>query len=274
MRSTMTGSQRSSRGIGAPEMVLDVALWPTVLLPLAIFGLLPGPLLRLVVQLYPKGDPRRRELLGELYAIEFHKRPFFLAQCLELALLEGLPTRWRRHHAGTTLKAPVSLAASGFRDPTACWVVGITPRQLDYWVRTDLIRPFSDVTAEGAPHRRFSYIDLLELKLGKHLLDAGVPMRAVRKTIQYLREQGGDLSTAHQVLTRSGSVLCRNGDEVLELLGRRPGLLTIVSLADIKSEVDAAILALRPASSVGTRFFYRSEAALAALATRMWGRFR
>lgn len=258
-------------------MVLDLALWPNVLLPLAIFGLLPGPFLRLVVQLYPKGDPRRRELLGELYAIEFHKRPFFLAQCLELALLEGLPRRWRRRHAGTTLEPPVSLAPSGFRDPTACQIVGITPRQLDYWVRTELIRPFIDVAAaaEGGPHRRFSYIDLLELKLVRQLHDAGVPTRSVRKAVEYLREQGGDLSTAHQVLTRSGgSVLCRNGDEVLELLGRRPGFLTIVPLAGIKNEVDAAILALCPASSVEAGCFCRSEAALAALVKKMWGWFR
>lgn len=33
----------------------------------ATFGLLPGLILRLVVQLYPKGHPRREELFGELY---------------------------------------------------------------------------------------------------------------------------------------------------------------------------------------------------------------
>ena len=52
-------------------------------------------------------------------------------------------------------------------------VVGITYRQLDYWARTDLVRP--DITdAKGSGTRRmYSYQNLLELKIIKQLLDAG-----------------------------------------------------------------------------------------------------
>ena len=37
---------------------------------------------------------------------------------------------------------PASLPADvGYRGPTACSAAGITYRQLDYWARTDLVRP-------------------------------------------------------------------------------------------------------------------------------------
>ena len=32
-------------------------------------------------------------------------------------------------------------AGHGYRGPQVCKIVGITYRQLDYWARTDLVRP-------------------------------------------------------------------------------------------------------------------------------------
>ncbi|HET8788441.1 MAG TPA: MerR family transcriptional regulator, partial [Actinomycetes bacterium] len=71
------------------------------------------------------------------------------------------------------MAARPSPAASepGFRGPIVYKLVGITYRQLDYWARTDLIRP-SLADARGSGSRRlYSYRDLLELKLVKTLLD-------------------------------------------------------------------------------------------------------
>jgi hypothetical protein len=61
------------------------------------FGLAPGLLLRVIVLLYPKGDPRRTELLAELYD-ENGKRAYldrvvWVFEQLELALCEGLRLR-------------------------------------------------------------------------------------------------------------------------------------------------------------------------------------
>jgi len=41
----------------------------------------------------------------------------------------------------------------GYRGPTACAAAGITYRQLDYWARTDLLRP-SHVDAQGSGTQR------------------------------------------------------------------------------------------------------------------------
>ncbi len=76
------------------KMALD--LWPTSLVLLLAFGLAPGLLLRLIVRIYPKDHPRRRELVAELYAMEYKQQPFFVAQHLELALSEGIPGEMER----------------------------------------------------------------------------------------------------------------------------------------------------------------------------------
>ncbi len=66
-----------------------------LLLGLLIFGVGPGLVLRGIAAFYPPGHERRRELRGELPAIPRWERPFWVAEQLEPALLEGLPIRLR-----------------------------------------------------------------------------------------------------------------------------------------------------------------------------------
>ncbi len=70
-----------------------VASWPSLLLVIVVFGFAPGFCLRLMVLAYPRDDPRRRELIAELYAVPHIKRPLWVAQQLEVALFEGLGHR-------------------------------------------------------------------------------------------------------------------------------------------------------------------------------------
>ncbi len=90
---------------------------------------------------------------------------------------------------------------SGFSGPQVCSIVGITYRQLDYWARTDLVRPsLADARGSGT-QRRYSYRDLVRLKVVKSLLDAGVKLQTARKAIEYLRDDlGEDWDTASLVL--------------------------------------------------------------------------
>ncbi len=126
-------------------------------------------------------------------------------------------------------------------------IVGITYRQLDYWARTDLVRPsLADATGSGS-RRRYSYRDLLELKVVKTLLDAGIRLESVREAFGFLREQlGEDIASANLVINGGNSVVVRNGDELVELLQRGQGVLNILPMAGVKEEVDAAIVELHP----------------------------
>jgi DNA-binding transcriptional MerR regulator len=121
--------------------------------------------------------------------------------------------------------------------------VGITYRQLDYWARTDLVRP-GLVDACGSGSRRlYSYRDLLELRVVKSLLDAGIKLQTVRQVFSYLRDQlGGDVTTANLVIHGPHSVVVRSGDELIDLVRAGQGVLNILPLAGVKRDVDAAIL--------------------------------
>ena len=141
----------------------------------------------------------------------------------------------------------MAVAEEGFRGPQVCKLVGITYRQLDYWARTDLIRPsVADAKGSGT-QRRYAYTDLVELKVIKSLLDAGVSLRSARTAIEYLRTNlGEDIATASLVLNGTGSVLARTDGEIVDLVRKGQGVLNIVPLGGMVDELDAAILELRP----------------------------
>lgn len=137
--------------------------------------------------------------------------------------------------------------AQSFSGKKTAEIVGISYRQLDYWARTDLIRP-SVATASGSGSRRlYSYQDLLELKVVKSLLDAGLKLEAVREAFGYLRSQlGEDVASANLVINGSRSVVTHSGQELIDILQNGQGVLNILPLAGVKQEVDSAIVQLRP----------------------------
>jgi DNA-binding transcriptional MerR regulator len=142
--------------------------------------------------------------------------------------------------------------AEGFSGRRAAEIVGITYRQLDYWARTDLVRP-SLAEANGSGSRRqYSYRDLLELKVVKSLLDAGIRLESVREAFAYLREHlGEDIVTANLVI-RGTSVLVRSDEEIVDVLRQGQGVLNILPLGGVKDEIDSAIVELRPFGETGT----------------------
>ncbi len=130
----------------------------------------------------------------------------------------------------------------GFRGPQVCKIVGISYRQLDYWARTDLVRPsLADARGSGT-QRRYSYRDLVRLKVIKNLLDSGVKLQAARKAIEYLRDDlGDDWASASLVLNGTNSVLVRTGDDLVDLVRQGQGVLNIVSLGQVVDELEASI---------------------------------
>lgn len=133
------------------------------------------------------------------------------------------------------------MSEEGFRGPQVCDIVGITYRQLDYWARTDLLRPSISEARGSGTQRIYSYRDLLELKVIKRLLDAGLSLQSARRAIQVLRSSGGELASANIVLSGSESVLARTGEEIVDLLKGGQGVLNIVALGGVLEELDAAI---------------------------------
>jgi len=141
----------------------------------------------------------------------------------------------------------------GYSGPQVCAIVGISYRQLDYWARTDLVRPsLADAHGSGT-QRRYSYRDLVRLKVIKSLLDAGVKLQTARRAIDYLREETVTWETASLVLNGSDSVLARDGNDLVDLVRRGQGVLNIVPLGHVVDELGARIRELEPAAPPDTR---------------------
>ena len=134
----------------------------------------------------------------------------------------------------------------GFSGTKAAQVVGISYRQLDYWARTNLVRPsLADASGSGT-RRLYSYRDLLELKVIKNLLDAGIRLESVRDVFEYLRNHlNEDIVSAHLVIDGAQVILC-DGEELIDVVRRGQGVLNVLPLARVKDDVDARLISLRP----------------------------
>ncbi|GIU87794.1 MAG: hypothetical protein KatS3mg009_2309 [Acidimicrobiia bacterium] len=153
---------------------------------------------------------------------------------------------------------PTTPGEPGFRGPQVCKIVGITYRQLDYWARTDLVRPSVNDAAGSGTQRLYSYTDLVELKVVKRLLDAGVSLQSARRAIEYLRTRlGEDLASAHLVIDGSRTVLVKTDDQIIDLLRAGQGVLNVVPLGPVVDDLDARLHDLRgaqhPAPDAGAR---------------------
>ena len=135
----------------------------------------------------------------------------------------------------------------GFPGKKAAEIAGITYRQLDYWARTDLVKPSLAQAQGSGSRRRYSYRDLLELRAVKSLLDAGIRLELVREVFAYLTEHLDEDVTRVNLVIRGTSVMVRAGEEeIIDLLRHGQGVLNILPLAGVKDEVDAAIVELYP----------------------------
>ncbi len=139
------------------------------------------------------------------------------------------------------------MTEQGFSGKRTAEIVDITYRQLDYWARTDLVKPsMAEATGSGS-RRKYSYRDLLELKVIKSLLDAGIRLEQVRKVFAYMRNQlGEDVASANLVIDGSNSVLVNTGEELIDLLQNGQGVLNVLPLSGVKEQVDTRIVSLYP----------------------------
>jgi DNA-binding transcriptional MerR regulator len=115
----------------------------------------------------------------------------------------------------------------GYRVPEVCRIVGISYRQLDYWARTALVRPSVRDAGGSGTQRLYSFQDLLQLKVVKNLLDAGVELRHIRKAIDYLRENKQSLSGVTLMSDGRRIYTPETPEAVVDLLSKGQGVFAI-----------------------------------------------
>lgn len=137
----------------------------------------------------------------------------------------------------------------GYRGPQACKIVNITYRQLDYWTRTDLVAPSISPATGSGTQRLYSFNDLLQLKVIKQLLDAGMSLQKVREALDYARTSlAGDWTKATIVADGNGVYALTSEQEVFDLLRRGQGVLgAVVAVDAVSKDLQGTLRELRPA---------------------------
>jgi DNA-binding transcriptional MerR regulator len=146
-------------------------------------------------------------------------------------------------------------AIDGFRAPQVCNLVGITYRQLDYWARTKLIVPSIQSAKGSGSQRLYAFGDVVQLKVVKRLLDAGMSLKKIRTAMDILREQlQSNTPLTDVTLLSDGSTIyaAHSPDEVVDVFQRGQGVFGI-AVGPVQQELEGEILRLFPdeAAAVG-----------------------
>jgi len=115
--------------------------------------------------------------------------------------------------------------------PTAR-LAGCSAAQLDYWARHGVVTPGPDGT--------YTFRDLVALRMIHSLLDAGVPLRRVRRAVQMLLDHGDDLSGLRLVADGDRIYACHDDGEILDAL-RHGQLALFVAVDRIVADVEADV---------------------------------
>jgi DNA-binding transcriptional MerR regulator len=152
----------------------------------------------------------------------------------------------------TTEAISASGLADGYRAPQVCRLVGISYRQLDYWARTDLLKPSVQDARGSGSQRLYSFTDVVQLKVIKRLLDAGMSLKKIRQAVETLREQLrshrplGDVT----LLSDGQSIYAAHSpDELVDVLKKGQGVFWI-AVGPVQDELEGDLHDLFPPDDV------------------------
>ena len=131
-------------------------------------------------------------------------------------------------------------------------LLDITPRQIHYWDHTNLIRPSLSGSSQGGV-KYYNFINLVEFKTVKQLLEQGVSVQTVRKTLVFLREHYPELKnhlSEFKLITNGKDIFAidKEGKGVKVPTGQ---LVIVIPFGDYYKEVEHLIKkkAIKPAVS-------------------------
>ncbi len=120
---------------------------------------------------------------------------------------------------------------------------GCTKSQLRYWKETGLVRPSVDGT-DGDSGPLYSFQDLIELKTIKRMLEEGISLQKIRKTLEYIYSATNIERPLSQckLITDGNSIfqMCGSDGELIDTL-KRGQFAFCIGLDSITLELDARV---------------------------------
>ncbi|MCC6543114.1 MAG: MerR family transcriptional regulator [Nitrospirae bacterium] len=116
-----------------------------------------------------------------------------------------------------------------------CTIAGISRRQLQYWDTSGLVNPSHRT---GGGHGRYTFRDLISIRAARKLIDAGISVQRLRKSINQLKRILPTIKRPLEDLTLVATgdvILVFYEDAAFEALS---GQEWILDIADIQRDVD------------------------------------
>ena len=134
----------------------------------------------------------------------------------------------------------MAVTTDSFSTGDAVRITGVSFRNIDYWARTRFIVP-SIAEAKGTgTERKYSFSDLLALRVARELRQGGISTQALRRVVQFLKQKTGQrnpLAECRLVVVGSDVQLV-NGCQQLESLLNRPGQSVFAFMLDLGRTVE------------------------------------
>jgi len=138
------------------------------------------------------------------------------------------------------IKEVMSRATESFSTGDAVRITGVSFRNIDYWARTKFIAP-SIAEAHGTgTERRYSFSDLLALRVARELREAGVSTQSLRRVVEFLLTRKGlthPLAECRLIVTGADVQIATSPGKIMSAL-RAPGQTSFAFIFDIARTVE------------------------------------
>ncbi len=134
---------------------------------------------------------------------------------------------------------------ANFNTKAVSSVIGITPRQVQYWDETNFIKPtIRQATGHGSS-RLYSFLDLVQMRVAKALLDGGVSLQKIRRSLEFLRAHAPQVRNplAEMRFITDGEavfVLTKDKDKIVDALSGGQ-LVFSIALGDLVKELSGKV---------------------------------
>jgi len=144
-----------------------------------------------------------------------------------------------------------SVIQDAFSTAQAARLSSLTPRQLDHWARQGFLVPSIQEAAGYGSRRRYSFSDVVKLRVAARLRASGVGLARIRRCVEALKrldsDGQADLDKARLIVTGNRVLWARSDREVVDLL-RGGQLVLVFPIAGAVEETFGAVARLQKES--------------------------
>lgn len=138
----------------------------------------------------------------------------------------------------------------GFTAGEAVRVSGIPYQRLDYWARSGFLLPSLQQAEGKGSDRRYSFRDLIALRVANEIRKQGVSLQKLRKVVKFLQQyKGSEAALSSARLTVSGDdVFLHESDQQLISSLKEPGQFVfafVVNLGSIAEKIQRDVQKIR-----------------------------